>query len=467
LKQLFSLDNFLQIYHYENRKGNFSDKVISDDLYKVSLKILDINIQIKQEKKNRNSGRVKELYDYKKIILNTKDKILQNDLLNIVNKIKQNDFVFDFNKFVLYNKTVYTLQQTSEVFFILKKLQYNIKHSFKVKQSNRYEITNQVKNLLNNNFPKYIIRTDIKNFYESISHKILKQKIYQNNILDNFSKRLILKILKDFKNYSELNKGIPRGIGISAYLSEVYMENIDNNIKSLPDVTYYARYVDDIIVIFTPNKQNEKNDYLQQIQKIVQQESLELNSEKTQEFDLTSPSKNQNDSKTKKYTLEFLGYKYFFNNIKKENQNRLIIGLSDRKKKKYIKKIRLAFKDYTKNSKYNEKKARKLLVWRIRFLTENTRLLNAKKDILIGINFSNPLLNNNEDLKFLDRYLRRQIRYISPYFKLLIQNDGYIDLDKLKNRLEKFSFEKGFKEKRFYKFTRKQLEETIKIWKDI
>jgi hypothetical protein len=244
------------------------------------------------------------------------------------------------------------------------------------------------------------------------------------------------------------------------------MKDIDNNIKSLPNVTYYARYVDDIIVIFTPNKQNEKNNYLQQIQKIVQQEFLELNSEKTQEFDLTLPSKNHNVP-IKKYTLEFLGYKYFFNNIKKENQNRLIIGLSDKKKKKYIKKIRLAFKDYAKNSKYNEKKARKLLVWRIRFLTENTRLLNAKKDILIGINFSNPLLNRDGDLKLLDKMLSYHIDMLNCYPRLNKNYGGHIDINKLRRRLRKFSFEKGFKEKRFCKFSRKQLEETIKIWKDI
>jgi len=465
LKQLFSLDNFLLIYNYENRKGNFSDKIISNCLYKASLKLLDINTQIKQ--KNKNTTELENLYVYKKRVLSIKDKILQKELSKIIKNIKQNNYEFIFNYFLLNDKIVYTLQQSPEVFFIIKKLQYNIKHSFKIKPANRYEITNQVKNLLNNNFPKYIIRTDIKNFYESIPHNKLKKKIYKNNILSNFSKRLISKILIDFKNYSGLDKGIPRGIGISAYLAELYMKDIDNNIKSLPNVTYYARYVDDIIIIFTPNKQNEKNNYLQQIEKFIQEENLELNSEKTQEFDLTLPSKNESDSITKKYILEFLGYKYFFNNIKKENQNNLIIGLSDKKKKKYIKKIILAFKDYSKNSKYNEKKARKLLVWRIRYLTENTRLLNAKKNILIGINFSNPLLNSYNDLKFLDWYLKRQIKKISPYQKLLISNGGYIDKNKLINRLNKFSFEKGFKEKKFCKFSRKQLEETIKIWKDL
>ena len=46
--------------------------------------------------------------------------------------------------------------------------------------------------------------------------------------------------------------GVPRGIGISAYLSELFMRNVDNQIQELDDLIYYARYVDDIIAIFVP-----------------------------------------------------------------------------------------------------------------------------------------------------------------------------------------------------------------------
>jgi len=464
MKQSFSVENLLLIYHYENRKGHYLDKLISDELHKLSNELLEVNKQIKEEKKKKNKEKVEELYKNKKKILETKDEILGNELKNISNNIKNHKFKFAFQEYEHNRKIIYTINKTPEIFFILKKLQYNIKISFKVKPANRYEITNQVKNLLDNNFPKYVIRTDIRNFYESIPHDKLKDKIYKNEILSSFSKKLINKILNDFQKHTESSRGIPRGISISAYLSEIYMQDIDNKIKALPNVTYYARYVDDIIIIFTPNNTKESVDYLKKIKNIIEKEDLKLNEEKTEKFDLRMPVKKTSDSIYKKYSLEFLGYKYNFSNLKGEN---IIVSLTLKKKIRYFEKIKLAFEDYNKNSKYNEKKARKLLVKRIRYLTENTRLLNAKRYIMIGIYFSNPLLNNDEDLKFLDYFLNKQIDNIKCYNKLLRENGGYIDLNKLKQRLRKFSFEKGFKEKRYCKFTKKQFNETIKLWRNI
>jgi len=464
MKQSFSVENLLLIYYYENRKGRYLDKLISDKLHKLSHELLEINKQIKEEKKKKNNENVPKLYEIKKNILEKKDKILKSELENISDNIKNQKFEFVFQEFERNRKVIYTINEIPETFFVLKKLQYNIKTSFKVKPANRYEITNQVKNLLDNNFPKYIIRTDIKSFYESIPHDKLKNKIYKNEILSSFSKKLINKILNNFQKHTESSRGIPRGIGVSAYLSEIYMQDIDNKIKALPNVTYYARYVDDIFIIFTPYHSNEEIDYLAKIKNIIEYEGLELNEEKTKEFDLRTPVKHERENDFVLYSMDFLGYRYYFSNAKKKN---LVIGLTHKKKRKYFKKIKLAFKDYTKNSKYNEKKARKLLVKRIRYLTENTRLLNAKKYIMIGIYFSNPLLNKLDDLKCLDWYLSKKIDDIQCYSKLLKENGGHIELDKLKTRLRRFSFEKGFKEKRYCKFTRDQFNETIKLWKDI
>ena len=80
---------------------------------------------------------------------------------------------------------------------------------------------------------------------------------------------LILIYVKKDKDKIPLKKGIPRGIGISAYLSELYMRDIDIKIKSLEDVIYYARYVDDIIVIICPKTESTKKDYLSELKKII------------------------------------------------------------------------------------------------------------------------------------------------------------------------------------------------------
>lgn len=45
-----------------------------------------------------------------------------------------------------------------------------------------------------------------------------------------------------------LSTGLPRGLGISAVLSELYMKYFDLSIRRVGGVYYYARFVDDIIV---------------------------------------------------------------------------------------------------------------------------------------------------------------------------------------------------------------------------
>jgi hypothetical protein len=75
-------------------------------------------------------------------------------------------------------------------------------------------------------------------------------KLLQNNISQ---------ILEDYNSKKDTatikhEKGVPRGVGISSYLSELYMENIDNEIRNLQDVIYYARYVDDIFIIISAFK---------------------------------------------------------------------------------------------------------------------------------------------------------------------------------------------------------------------
>ncbi len=47
------------------------------------------------------------------------------------------------------------------------------------------------------------------------------------------------------------------------------MGNVDMEINSLPDVTYYERYVDDLIIIFSPTKNEHIETYLPSIDRII------------------------------------------------------------------------------------------------------------------------------------------------------------------------------------------------------
>src|SRR5699024_10410218 len=85
-------------------------------------------------------------------------------------------------------------------------------------------------------------------------------------------------------------KGLPRGIGVSAFLSELFMRDIDNQIRNLTDLVYYARYVDDIVAVFIPKsttiEKNRMKRYFVKIKDIVKEKGIKLNRAKTNCFNL-------------------------------------------------------------------------------------------------------------------------------------------------------------------------------------
>jgi len=119
---------------------------------------------------------------------------------------------------------------------------------------------------------------------------------------------------------------------------------------------------------------------------------------------------------------------------------------------KYKLRIDAAIDDYNNLSKVDEKRARSTLVKRIRFLTGNTRLKNNKKNILVGIYYSNSQLTDTSKLCELDNYLSDKIT-------------SEIKTALLQKRLRKYGFQQGFETKRFSPFSTRDLSDIMKVWK--
>lgn len=466
MNQSFNVENFVKIYYDENRRGNYleGDFQIFHDVKAQSDCIVSINQEFRQKTSEYKHNIITKdffmtfqtLKNYEKErLIEEKHKALEIALKAVEEKISNNDFSLELDDTLppIGGKTIYTIDRSEAApFFILKQLQKNIQHSFKVKQADRYEILSQVKNLLDNSFPKYVIRTDIKSFFESIPHDKLKEKIARNHILSPFSKKVIYQILREYAQKTGDEKGIPRGIGISAYLSELYMRDIDNAIKSLENVTYYARYVDDIVLIITPSTKYDQINHLHRVKEIVSRFDLTLNDSKTKSIDLQIPDLEE--------SFNFLGFNVTFNTFKKNN---IKIDITHKKRQRYVKKIKLAIEDYNLSSKFNEKESRQLLFKRLKYLTGNTRLLNVKKNILTGIYFSNVLLTEQKSLEYLDSYLLMKIdKSFNPYSELT-----HINTNRIKKNLKRFSFKEGFKDKLFYEFSKKDFVDILRIWKHI
>ncbi len=443
LDQSFSADNFRRILDLENRKGVYLEGQFFPSMNAITEEIRQCNKEIKEKRRLKLTSfdELKALYEKRQELKEKKEEQLIKKLQKVSDKVVASGFIMKFDKKDIPNaKSLYITRNAPEYYFTMKQLQRNLSRLFIVKQTNRFEIVNQVKTLLTDRFPKYIIRTDIEDFYENIPHEPLLERVNDDNLVTPFSRKILIQILNEYKRLSGSDRGLPRGIGVSAYLAELYMRDIDKAIMVLPMLTFYARYVDDIIIIFTPSCNGQRIEYLNKIKKIMERFQLKLNDVKTQKFNC------QKSPKTNR--LDYLGYKMFF------GKDDVKTRLTEKKIEKYKKRIDLSLEHYQNYSKINEKGARKLLVKRIRFLTGNTRLKNNKKNILVGIYYSNCQLTEIDDLISLDDYLRTETNKIIP-------------LERLKKRLQKYTFKEGFEKKRFSPFTTNELQNIVKIWNEV
>lgn len=431
LDQSFSLKSFREIFDIENRKGNNIEKRFKDD-FSISLaKTLDLKRINKQIREENDFDKRKELYTKRKAIKKERNEIIEQKLEEISNQINQH--CIKILKGKDYGGQSYKFEDNVCNFFISKKIQKNIRETYKVRQSSRYAILSQLINLLEDNCPKYVIRTDIKNFYESIPQKILLEKINNDYLLSIKSKKFINQILESYNGLTgqtdaDTTIGVPRGIGISAYLSELFMRNVDNQIQELDDIIYYARYVDDIIAIFVPQSKKERNlNYKEKIEEIVENEKLSLNEDKTETYNLLN-----NSSILKNKTINYLGYK-----IGSNSENEVLdTKLSEKKLGKYFDRIRLSFEYFSKKRHHNRKREFKLLSARIKYLTSNTKLRNNKDKVFVGIYYSNPFLNSDESLEKMEKRLNWYIARAEL-------------TDKQKRKIKAYSFIDGFKKRTF------------------
>lgn len=403
LDQSFSIENFRKILDIENRKGNYLEGDFFSDIADISKKIKETNgeIRILKQKGLDKETFIEErsrINDKKDELSEQKEKKLTEKLKTISSNVTASDFKLTIvQDSTITDKPVYKTEYSLENILTLKQLQYNFRKLYKVKQSSRYSIISQLKNLLDDGFPKIILKTDIKEFYESIPHEKLLKKINDDNLLTHLSMRFIQQILSEFKDKSGATKGVPRGIGISPYLTELYMRDIDAKIKQLPNLMYYARYVDDIILIFMPQINSTTRDYKKEVKEVLAKEGLIMNEsvDKTKLIDISNKHTNQ------QYDFEYLGYK-FISGYASSKHIPLTLTISSRKKKRYEVRLKKAFELYVKQSKLNEKQARKLFVKRIKFLTSNTRLVNNKRNVITGIYYTNSLISTTDDFKDLD-----------------------------------------------------------------
>ncbi len=207
------------------------------------------------------------------------------------------------------------------------------------------QATRDVKKALNSNQYQTVIKIDIKDFYPTIDHTILVNKLINLNI-----EKEAISLIKDaisttFTKNHKNKIGIPQGLSISNILAEIYMLDIDNEFGDY-DI-FYKRYVDDVLIFC--HKSDSKNIYSKFRNKI---EELKLETHEESSLSDKTIIKNINEN------FSYLGYVYNPYN----NNTGVNISIRDSSKKRFQDSIAALFTSYMNSGK---KRSKALLLWKL------------------------------------------------------------------------------------------------------
>ena len=93
---------------------------------------------------------------------------------------------------------------------------------------------------------RYCLKIDVRKFYPSIDHEILKT-VVRRKIKDSRLLALLDEII------DSVPSGVPIGNYLSQYFANLFMAYFDHWLKETKGVQYYWRYADDIVIL-APNK---------------------------------------------------------------------------------------------------------------------------------------------------------------------------------------------------------------------
>ncbi|MBB6200813.1 antiviral reverse transcriptase Drt3a [Paraburkholderia fungorum] len=367
--------------------------------------------------------------------------------------------------FVL-GKAAYTFQGVEQE-IVSRLISKNIKVNYKIAQQNRHVIIKNLIAMLKESCPFNIYRLDIEKFFESIDRDKLFSKLINEGRCSRLTLLLIYQLFERFDQQG-IN-GLPRGLGISSTFSEYALTNFDAAIRRDRNVFFYARFVDDIVLITSPGL--EKGDVVQLIESNI---SPELKVHKSgKKFASLSVSKAGDTIRSTSPTANFEYLGYTFGVSDHNNPRDLILGFAKRAVKIEICPDKISkLKARTINSftsflaTQSHPDALGLLSKRLRALTGNYVITDpiSKIKIKTGIYFNYSEKNSRKDcpLVALDAMIRGLL--FSTRSKLSKRIQSSIHLNDRK-KLAGHSFKNGFYSKKIHSFTYEELKNMKKAWK--
>lgn len=123
----------------------------------------------------------------------------------------------------------------------------------------------------------YILKCDVRKYFNSVDHEVLKKKIQKTSLTEDV--KWLLEMMIDSYEYKE-GAGLPMGNQTSQWFALFYLDGLDRLVKEKLQIRYYTRYMDDMILIH-PDKEYLKECLAEMTAYLENELKLEFN-EKTQ-----------------------------------------------------------------------------------------------------------------------------------------------------------------------------------------
>jgi len=334
---------------------------------------------------------------------------------------------------------------------ILRKAMNNIATVTRVKQTNRIEICSCLKLLCQEGIPYSLAKFDIQNFYESIDQTQIETLITKRLSTLPSTRRVLSTFIQQCNGLGIT--GLPRGLAISATLSELHLNDFDKNIQNKLDLYFYARYVDDIIILLP---EREIKNLCQKVSAMLPI-GLKLNKSKNLVLNFNA---RKNRTCQWEGCFDYLGFSFKVSHILKNGQHRFVqLNIAESKVKKIKTRVIRALLQYRSDGNFDD------LHDRIKILTCNYRYYDHRKQ-------RGRLAGNYHNYKLVDNCSHSLVELDQFIIHILLSKKGKLGTH-LANSLTKkqrqillgMSFQKGFKNRIHFRFSPARLKKLVECWK--
>lgn len=376
---------------------------------------------------------------------------MQDTLNRLLSRILYLDhWKIDIHTFSNDKSTIFHQINDPDIAIVVKKATSNLRHVAALRQSSRNDIVRCLLSCLGETAPFRVYRMDVTKFYESISLGELETAIRSLHRLHGPSQTLLLAVLSEMKKTS--GTGLFRGLGCSAAFSELVMKPFDDTLRSNSHVYFYARYVDDIIVV---TNGLERVDSFRDFVETILPTGLRLNEKKTIILDCT-------DKQTDAQLLNYLGYRITIPSLasSRHTARTLLIEISDQKLKKIKTRIARSFQEFRRHGDWP-------LFWsRLRYLASNYLVRDTTTGAvrLSGIYYSYPLSSSTSiRLQQLDHFLHAHLFRANTNLSSCLANLR----GEQRRKILGLSFVTGFQSRRIIRITAEQFAEIKECWRNV